>query len=127
MHALSSIASLFLPFVYMVNAAPAVRRAPEESTVFAVYPGWDMSNGNAETIAVVTEATCLQLCAASSTCVAYSYVPYDDSADPLCNLKSTIDVSTFQVNPDLVVNVGLVGACNTFEPVGPTLCFTEFA
>ncbi|KAJ6474871.1 hypothetical protein C8R45DRAFT_935403 [Mycena sanguinolenta] len=97
MHGPSRIATLLLSFVCTVSAAT---RDLAEVTVFPVYPDWDMSNGAADTIAVVTESTCLSLCASSksdSTCAAYAYVLFVNGGDPLCILKNTIDLRTFGI------------------------------
>ncbi|KAJ7367464.1 hypothetical protein DFH08DRAFT_1070375 [Mycena albidolilacea] len=90
----------------------------------SVYPGWDMDNGGSGTIFNVTERACVQSCGASSTCVAYAYVPFADPT-PFCVLKNAIDLSTFKIQ-SFDVSVGLLGACGTFAPVGPmaTMCFT---
>ncbi|KAJ7465815.1 hypothetical protein B0H11DRAFT_2307817 [Mycena galericulata] len=117
MHRLTSLATLLsLVFVANVNAAPGIKRAADAGTVFAVYPGWDMDNGTAANIVNGTESACLQSCAASSTCVAYAYVPYDNTGtdiNPLCVLKDSIDLSTFTVHSGIDVTIGLAGACGT--------------
>ncbi|KAJ7025678.1 hypothetical protein C8F04DRAFT_1268972 [Mycena alexandri] len=86
-----------------------------------------MDNGTAANTVNGTESACLQSCAATSTCVAYAYVPYDNTGtdiNPLCVLKDSIDLSTFTVHSGIDVTIGLAGACGTFEPVGPTICQT---
>ncbi|KAJ7722321.1 hypothetical protein B0H16DRAFT_1896176 [Mycena metata] len=92
---------------------------PDIGTVFAVYPGWDMDNGQASEISNGTELECLQSCSTDTACVAYAYVPYSLA----CFLKDSFDFSTFTVGT-VPVSTGLVGACGTFSPVGPTICFT---
>ncbi|KAF7369532.1 hypothetical protein MVEN_00283100 [Mycena venus] len=112
---------------FAVNvAASGVRPAPQAGTVFAVYPGWDMDNGALSTIFNGTELACLQSCSSSATCVAYAYIPYGHGGtdnNPICVLKSTIDLSTFKMQT-FDLSVAIVGACGTFKPVGPTICQT---
>ncbi|KAJ7917689.1 hypothetical protein B0H13DRAFT_2322213 [Mycena leptocephala] len=80
-------------------------------------------NGGINPILGLSEQGCMQACSANSTCVAYSYVPY---SVPTCFLKVAFDLSTFQVRT-VDVSVGLLGACGTFSPIGPTICFTVTA
>ncbi|KAF8180547.1 hypothetical protein K438DRAFT_1938233 [Mycena galopus ATCC 62051] len=121
-----SLAAL-VSLVSTVSAAPGARPSPDLGTVFAVYPGWDMDNGTAETIFNGTESACLQSCAANSACVAYAYVPYDNTGtdiNPVCVLKNSIDLTTFTVHSGVDVSIGIIGACGTLNPVGPTICQT---
>ncbi|KAJ6452418.1 hypothetical protein C8R45DRAFT_1223475, partial [Mycena sanguinolenta] len=122
----SGFATLLLSCVLMVEAASNVDPVPDAGTIFAVYPGWDMNNGSLQTIFNGTESACLHSCASSSTCVAFAYVPYGhggSDVNPICVLKSTIDLSTFIIET-FDVSVGIVGACGTVNPVGPTSCHT---
>ncbi|KAJ7859775.1 hypothetical protein B0H14DRAFT_622373 [Mycena olivaceomarginata] len=122
--ALLSLATALASFSF-AGVANAVQPSPDAGTVFAVYPGWDMDNGALATIFSGTESACLQSCRSSSTCVAYAYIPYGHNGTDanLCVTKSTIDLATFKMQ-SFDVSVGLVGACGTFKPAGPTSCFT---
>ncbi|KAF8143724.1 hypothetical protein K438DRAFT_1853180 [Mycena galopus ATCC 62051] len=123
MYSLSSLSILLASFVFMAKATPV----PEAGTIFAVYPGWDMDNGSLQTIFNGTESACLHSCASTTTCVAYSYVAYGHGGtdvNPICVLKSTIDLTTFKIQT-FDVSVGIFGACGTVNPIGPTICFTE--
>ncbi|KAJ7833990.1 hypothetical protein B0H13DRAFT_2328872 [Mycena leptocephala] len=123
----SLLASTFVALISVASATPtkpdaeATVTTPDLGTAFSVYPGWDMDNGNSQKIINITELACMQLCSTSTSCVAYSYVPYGGAPD--CYLKSSINLSTFKVQT-VDVNAGLSGACGTFAPVGPTKCFT---
>ncbi|KAJ7137333.1 hypothetical protein C8R43DRAFT_1238885 [Mycena crocata] len=102
---------------------------PAVGTVFAVYPGWDMDNGGA-LIPVSSEEGCLQACAASASCLGYAYAPYGippaGVPPSACYLKSSVNPDTFKAQPDRVTNVGIVGRCGTFTPIGPdpSICRT---
>ncbi|KAJ7471594.1 hypothetical protein B0H11DRAFT_2282992 [Mycena galericulata] len=111
------------------NSDVAVNKTdPDVAVEFAVYPGWDMGNPAGISASSVggTELACLQACLASSTCVSYSYLPYDGgepATAPACFLKDQLDFSVIQVEP-WPVTLGIVGPCGTFNPPGPTNCFT---
>ncbi|KAJ7920313.1 hypothetical protein B0H13DRAFT_1867788 [Mycena leptocephala] len=120
MLALSKLSILLSSLVVLaVNAAPVGPPTPDLGTVFAIYPGWDMDNGSAQTILGGSEVQCMQACSSSSTCVAYAYVPY---ATPVtasvsaCVLKNSVSLGTFKTQ-SFDVSVALVGACGTFAPV----------
>ncbi|KAJ7769777.1 hypothetical protein B0H14DRAFT_2967300, partial [Mycena olivaceomarginata] len=119
-----TLLATLLASLSIAATAKAAPGAHDVGTVFSVYPGWDMDNGGSGTIFNVTERACVQSCGASSTCVAYAYVPFADPT-PFCVLKSAIDLNTFKIQ-SFDVSVGLLGACGTFAPVGPmaTMCFT---
>ncbi|KAJ7876983.1 hypothetical protein B0H13DRAFT_2347407 [Mycena leptocephala] len=112
---LSNLAALLVSF----TLAPA----PTVGTVFAIYPGWDMDNGRTTATSDGSELACMQLCSADTTCVAYAYAPYQPSGSLSCFLKDSVDLSTFKTQ-SVDVSVGLVGACGTFVPVGPTSCYS---
>ncbi|KAJ6558325.1 hypothetical protein B0H19DRAFT_1070848 [Mycena capillaripes] len=115
MVALSNLAALLFSFALVANATPVVQPTPDAETVFAVYPGWDMDNGVVETILNDTEFACLRACSSSSSCVAYTYLPYGFVTfgfQPTCILKDTIDLSTFTLQ-SVDLSVGIVGACGT--------------
>ncbi|KAJ7868537.1 hypothetical protein B0H14DRAFT_3861460 [Mycena olivaceomarginata] len=125
---LSTLVTLFASVSLAVNAAPGAQPAPDIGAVFAVYPGWDMDNGNGGTTMLGgTELACLQACSASATCFAYAYVPYGGSNTgpgvSACVLKTAVTLGTFKTQPN-DISVGLIGSCGTFAPVGPTSCFT---
>jgi hypothetical protein len=61
---LSNIAALLVSFSIGVSAVPVVQPAPALGTVFAVYPGWDMDNGEAIETSDGSELACMQLCSA---------------------------------------------------------------
>ncbi|KAJ7084238.1 hypothetical protein C8R44DRAFT_821975 [Mycena epipterygia] len=98
------------------DASAGVEPAPELGTVFAVYPGWDMNNGETTEILNGTELACLQSCSATADCVAYAYSPYSTGGtgpvQPSCFLKNGLDLSTFQIRT-LDLHTGR-----------PTSCFT---
>ncbi|KAJ6592883.1 hypothetical protein B0H19DRAFT_1365184 [Mycena capillaripes] len=126
MRSLSRLAILAVFLVLTTSADVGVQPSPDAGTIFAVYPGWDMDNGALQTILNGTEISCLESCRSSATCVAYSYVPYGNSGTgitPFCVLKSSVDLGAFKMQ-SFDVSVGLVGACGTFNPVGPTSCRT---
>jgi len=123
---LSNLAALLVAFSLTVNAATDVQTTPDVGGVFAIYPGWDMDNGSAGTILGGTELACMQSCNASAICVAYAYVPYggaNTGPGPACVPKSSITLGTFKTQA-FDISVGLMGACGTFAPVGPTSCFS---
>ncbi|KAF7355886.1 hypothetical protein MVEN_00917300 [Mycena venus] len=117
------VTSLFL----VVNATPPVQPTPDLGTVFAVYPGWNMLNGGSSPVFGGTELQCIQACSADPSCVAYAYAPYGSGPTaipgPNCIIKPTIDLTTFRIGT-FDATVGLIGACGTFVPTGPTNCFT---
>ncbi|KAJ7223476.1 hypothetical protein GGX14DRAFT_558051 [Mycena pura] len=123
---LSSLVAVLVSF--SLSAAVAAVPPPDDTVgnIFAVYPGWDMNNGAASTTHGGSELACLQACSASATCVAYAYVPYGSSVTgpgTACVLKSSFNITTF-TRQSFDVSVGLLGACGTFSPVGPTSCYT---
>ncbi|KAJ7662353.1 hypothetical protein B0H17DRAFT_1093576 [Mycena rosella] len=128
---LASTLVALLPFVSAIptesgtDAAAAVQPTPNIGTTFAVYPGWDMNNGEIARIMNETELQCLQACSANPSCLAYAYTPYTDASpvQPVCFIKNAIDLTTITLQ-SVDVSVGLIGACGTFNPVGPTNCFT---
>ncbi|KAJ7312632.1 hypothetical protein DFH08DRAFT_973411 [Mycena albidolilacea] len=108
---LSNLAALLVSFSIGVSAVPVVHPAPALGTLFAVYPGWDMDNGQAIETSDGSELACMKLCSAGG-CVAYSYGPYQPSGTPSCFLKDSVDLSTFKIR-NVDVSVGLVGTCGT--------------
>ncbi|KAJ7243513.1 hypothetical protein C8J57DRAFT_1477157 [Mycena rebaudengoi] len=121
---LSSLAALLVSFTLAVSAVPVNHQpSPAIGTVFAIYPGWDMDNGRTTATSDGSELACMQLCSADATCVAYAYAPYQPSGSLSCFLKDRVDLSTFKTQ-SVDVSVGLVGACGTFVPVGPTSCYS---
>ncbi|KAJ6459607.1 hypothetical protein C8R45DRAFT_1109475 [Mycena sanguinolenta] len=97
------------------STSSSSKPAPDLGTVFAVYPGWDMDNGNAPPLANVTEMACMQACGASTSCVAYAYVAYNSFRGPgaTCYPKTGIDISKFKQQSDADVSTGVIGACGT--------------
>ncbi|KAJ6583419.1 hypothetical protein DFH09DRAFT_1075838 [Mycena vulgaris] len=98
-----------------LTASPAVQPTPDVGAVFAVYPDWDIDNGNELTIQGGTEQACMATCSTSATCVAYAYVPYGGSntgPGPACVLKSSFNIATFNTQA-FDLSVGLLGACGT--------------
>ncbi|KAJ7104755.1 hypothetical protein C8R44DRAFT_987912 [Mycena epipterygia] len=99
---------------------------PDLGNIFAVYPGWSMTVGNANSFLGITELACQQACSTDTTCLAYVYFPYGGPNVPnaLCTLKTSINLADFAVETGIVTSVGLIGGCGTFSPVGPTICQT---
>ncbi|KAJ6496307.1 hypothetical protein C8R45DRAFT_985550 [Mycena sanguinolenta] len=118
----SQFTAILAAITIALPVAAMTPRSPDEGTVFAVYPGWDQNDGEGTLIQGGTEGACLAACSASSTCIAYSYVPY--STPPACFLKPVVNLASFSVDSGRVVSTGLVGPCGTFEPIGPTICVT---
>ncbi|KAJ7893556.1 hypothetical protein B0H13DRAFT_2338157 [Mycena leptocephala] len=97
---------------------------PDLGNIFAVYPGWTMTNPNdAATPRGISELACQQTCSADATCLGYIYFPYGgpNVPTPLCTLRNSITLN-FAVEPGIVTSVGLIGGCGTFSPIGPTIC-----
>ncbi|KAJ7908064.1 hypothetical protein B0H13DRAFT_1878974 [Mycena leptocephala] len=108
---LSNFAALLVSFTLAVSAVPVNDQpAPAIGTVFAIYPGWDMDNGQTTATSDGSELACMQLCSADATCVAYAYAPYQPSSTLSCFLKDSVDLSTLQDS--------------NFVPVGPTSCYS---
>ncbi|KAJ7673994.1 hypothetical protein DFH06DRAFT_752399 [Mycena polygramma] len=120
---LSNLAALLVALTLTGNAAATP--TADSDTVFAVYPGWDMDNGQTSpTIFNGTEADCAKSCATTAGSKAYAYVPYSGAYvyGPSCYLKDAVDLSKFVKQPR-DTNVGLPGPCGTYQPVGPTECY----
>jgi hypothetical protein len=134
MFTLANLVPLLISFTLTVRAAPVgVGPTPDVGSVYAVYPGWDMDNGNNGQLNGGTEQGCLKACSTSgfescvhtgsnlrikiagSTCVAYVYVPYGSSVTgpgPVCILKNSFNVSAFKTQ-SFDISVGLFGPCGT--------------
>ncbi|KAJ6483535.1 hypothetical protein C8R47DRAFT_564384 [Mycena vitilis] len=120
---LSKISALLVALALTANASATP--APDSEIVFAVYPGWDMDNGQSSpTIFNSTEADCAKSCATTAGAKAYAYVPYSGAYvyGPSCYLKDAVDVTKF-VKQDRDTSAGLPGPCGTYQPVGPTECY----
>lgn len=64
---LFNLAAVLASFILAVNASP-VQLAPDVGNIFAVYPGWDMTNlnGGINPILGLSEQGCMQACSAST-------------------------------------------------------------
>ncbi|KAF7355885.1 hypothetical protein MVEN_00917200 [Mycena venus] len=121
-----NLAILVTSLSLAVNATPLVQPTPDLGTVFAVYPGWSMDNGASNILVGDHELDCMIACSADTRCLAYTYIPYiknEPGSGPTCATYTGINLTNFNTKT-FPVNVGLIGACGTFTPTGPTNCFT---
>ncbi|KAJ7766122.1 hypothetical protein B0H16DRAFT_1717349 [Mycena metata] len=88
-----------------------VQPAPDATSLWAVYPGWDMANpaGISSATVAVPGSYCTTTLSPSS-----------------CWLKDELNFSAIETR-GFPITLAILGACGTFNVRGPALCFTVAA